>query len=171
MTGWVILVHPGSMFGSAEAGLGRQAARDAREGVLAEIEATPDAGLVTIHGFFSDEIGPVWGARLAAAERARRDAGFPVLRLWGCDNFPAPPPGRGAFDAIFTHQTPAAEHVATLLGPGDDVLVTGAWHDPGGETGCVTGVAETIRARATGVTVRVSDEALVHPDFSTSPEP
>ena len=168
----MVLVHPGSMFGSAEAAMGRHDARDARENVLCEIEDEEDANLVVIHGALSDELGKVWAGRLANSESARRAAGLVSLRLWGCDNFDRPEPRYGDFDAIFPHQTQAADHVASLLKPGDRVTVTGAWHDPGGTSGCVTGVAERLRERApAGVVVEVSDEALVHPDDRPEPEP
>lgn len=160
---WYVLVHPGSMFGSAEHNLGEREASRARDEVFAELAHSDGSmNIAVIHGFLPDEIEPTRLVELKIAEAINHESGLGALRLWGCDAGSDADPELGPFDGEFNHQSSAAEHLATLVEDGAKITVSGAWHDPVDGIGCVTGVAEVL-ANAFGkrAEIRISAKALV----------
>ena len=171
--GFLVVVHPGSMFGSAEHNMGRSEARDAREAVLGEMEEAAAAGLgvALIHGPLSDEIGPVSLRRIAGARASCLARGAAFLHVWGCDAGRPAPDGFAPLDHEADGLTEAADWLAAVIPQGVRVTVSGAWHDPSGESGCVTLVDERMRLARPGSETRVSDAALFLPDDEPDPSP
>lgn len=146
----LILVHPGSMYGSAEFSLGKYEARAQRDGVYSELRAHTGPFIV-IDGSLSDEIDAT-GTSLISDTIARcKAAGYPAYRLWGDDGSEEPfdgwTSGEGAPDfCIFEHQTDAGAMLAKILDKEFIVEVTGAWASYSGEEGCVNSVIDEFHA-------------------------
>lgn len=165
----LVVVHPGSLFGSADMNIGPEAAGEARRRVFEEIY-THDGPIVVIDGALSDEISP---SDRAILEEALEDAACNrdlAMRLWGDDAGMAPPSdwsGRGRLPGspslAFDSQMDAAR---ALLQGFPDLLarrrcvVTGAWASDDGMSGCVNAVADVLREMAgPGGDIRVSEAA------------
>lgn len=171
----LIVVHPGSMYGSATFNLGRVAAQAAREKVMHLID-THEGGLVIIDGALSDEIHTLDEQRiLSALERAEAN-GHLALRVWGDDGGEAPfdtwegfssvPEGLRKPEMVFDDQSEAAEKIDFLFDCAFTLQVTGAWASPDLEgEGCVNSVALRLHRRLRD-NVRVS----IHPDSVFVPE-
>lgn len=174
----MILVHPGSMYGSASALLGPDAAQRGREDVLYEIE-TWEGGLVVIDGALSDEIRMVDQATIEEALDRAETRGAVAMRLWGDDGGEAPYPdwtGRGDVDLIHDGQREAATQLAPRLRDAARIEVIGCWASPDFEGGgCVNSVAQLLRAQlGEAVPVEIHGASLVDPDLSAEeacPEP
>jgi len=87
----LVLVHPGSMCGSARMFLGKSEADGARNAVLGEV-AAHTGPIVVIDGFLSDELTSSEQAIIEEALSSNAEAGHLALRLWGCDAGEAPYP-------------------------------------------------------------------------------
>lgn len=147
----LILVHPGSMMGSARMNLGKFEADAARDAVLEEV-ISHEGGLIVIDGAFSDELQGNPEHLISGALAAARGRGELALRLWGCDAGEAPYrgwEGLGELACGLVHdgQCEAATALVEqgVLDGTRPILVTGAWASDDGTDGCVTSVADRLR--------------------------
>ena len=150
----LILVHPGSLFGSAEMNVGKMEARAAREEIFLTV-ADHAGPILVIDGMFSDEIPPADGSIIEAAIAAARKRGDLALRAWGCDAGEAPPEAwlakrrelDGGEPIVADGQRAVIERLARDMGAAFADLsfgVTGAWASYG-DSGCVNSVVDAVR--------------------------
>lgn len=146
----LILVHPGSVCGSAEMALGRQQARCQREQIIEDIEAHRGDTLV-LDGFLSDEI-PDYPMYHAAIERAATRTQY-SMRQFACDS-------EGDH---FTILLPEILRASAWNDPKHFRFdVTGAWFFENDRSGCVNGVCAVLRDL--GFRFDVLDSAARDPD-------
>jgi hypothetical protein len=140
-----VLVHPGSLCGSADAMLEDAEAERTRRGILAFLRALasdPGIQILVIEGMFSDEL-PTWMPEVAALLEDARAEGRSVLAH-----------DDDAEDHLRPWQYRAADFVESLADRGQEVFVGGAWLHTGDlPGGCVTAVAETLQSHGVPVTV------------------
>jgi hypothetical protein len=163
----LILVHPGSMCGSARMQLGRREADAARAEVLDRV-SSHQGPLLVIDGALSDELSGPENALINEAVQRSAAAGLLSARVWGCDS------GESPFEAwsglrtdggrlIFDGQEQAASDLAPVI-PKGPILVTGAWAGSNDGDGCVNSVANAIRAfLGREARVGIDDTALLMP--------
>jgi len=166
----LVLVLPGSMFGSAESQLGRKA-REYRNAVAEEI-LSHDGHFAVIDGFLSDEIQRGFddviekglSNAILAAERMGCLNSVSAVRMYGCDT------GETAYDGWqenrsycldenFDGPDDAAEFLSRHLET-SEITVTGAWATLDDSSGCVNGVAQTLRSLMPNTQVRISETAI-----------
>lgn len=161
----LILVHPGSLMGSADASLGKLQAGAVRDGVIMELDAH-EGPIVVIDGSFSDELRhDRLGVRIEAALERSSEAGHLAMRIWGDDGGTAPYEGWSAAPCPswvgkvqFDCQVDAATAVSGILPKTRGIVVTGAWVD--GDTGCVVSVERALRAAlGEAASIRISEYA------------
>jgi hypothetical protein len=166
----LVLVHPGSMCGSARMFLGKSEADGARSAVLEEVAAHLGP-IVVIDGFLSDELTSTEQAIIDEALSSNADAGHLAVRLWGCDAGEAPYPGWAPFGAsmegaVFEGQEKAATAIAPRLAD-HRIFVTGAWATEDLSSGCASSVLVALReALGDAAEVEHSDNVLYEPDPS-----
>jgi len=171
----LILVHPGSMCGSARMQLGKREADMARADVLERV-ACHKGALLVIDGALSDELSPAENALIDAALRRTAEAGHLSGRIWGCDSGEAPFPAWSGSRSdegrlIFEGQEPAATDLAPVL-PVGPILVTGAWAGSNEDDGCVNSVANAVRAvLGREAMVGIDETALLMPTEFEFPSP
>lgn len=153
----LVVVHPGSLCGSADFNVGVDAAAKARQALIQEIQLATGAGVIVLDGDLSDELNlrqyaDLDGAITRGLERAQNQ-GLISSRVWGDD----------------PDQVDRIREAVESMAPADRVrefLVTGAWYyepDPGGPDascgeGCVGSVVAELRRL--GCTAQVSEHAL-----------
>lgn len=166
----LVLVHPGSMYGSAAFSLGRDTARTCRENALAQVCAHAGAFII-IDGALSDEIPIRDQQMLCDCLSAAAARGHLALRLWGDDGEERPFRGWSGvlsqklpadFEAVYDDQVAAANAFAGQS-RGNWIEVTGAWASAG-KGGCVNSVAIALRRTLPSVLVTVSATAVFEPD-------
>ena len=145
----LVLVHAGSLCGSARMQLGRPEADAARAEILDEV-ASHEGPLVIIDGSMSDEISPHENTLMEAALARNAEAGHLSLRMWGCDEgvgpYPEWTPFGGSREGLsFGGQVEAAEAVAPRLAD-NAITVTGAWATEDLSSGCASSVVTALRA-------------------------
>jgi hypothetical protein len=171
----LILVHPGSMCGSARMQLGKREADMARADVLDRV-ASHEGALLVIDGALSDEISSAENGVIDAAVLRAAEAGHISGRVWGCDSGESPFPAWSGFrtDAgqlIFEGQEQAATDLAPVL-PAAPVMVTGAWAGSNEDDGCVNSVANAVRAvLGREALVGIDETALLMPPEFEDPAP
>jgi hypothetical protein len=148
----LVLTHPGSACGSADNLLGRYDARASRDGLIIELNHWTGHILV-VDGELSDEI-PMYMTYSRALEGAlhrAKNAGLIAGRIFACDNLTPnwPPKVAKAVKAM-------------KLQPDNPIVVTGAWHCPGENFGCVN-ASERALVKAGFTQVRISDYAVIDP--------
>lgn len=166
----LVLVHPGSMCGSARMFLGKSEADSARNAVLGEVAAHVGP-IIVIDGFLSDEL--TWSEQtvIEDALTSNAEAGHLALRLWGCDAgespYPSWPPfGASMEGAIFEGQEEAAKAIAPRLAD-HRIIVTGAWATEDLSTGCASSVLVAMREALGGAAeVEHSDNVIYEPNPS-----
>ncbi|WP_143096208.1 hypothetical protein [Tranquillimonas alkanivorans] len=143
----LVLVSPGSLFGSAEFSLGRGAARDSQALIGYEVESH-EGHLIVIDGFLSDEISDDFEEKIERGLVQAQRAGLVASRIWACDSGAEPFDGwkglsHGGAPVEFPDQMIAAQCVGSWLGS-SGARVTGAWatHDDTG--GCVNLVRDAL---------------------------
>lgn len=166
----LVLVLPGSMFGSAESQLGRKA-RQYRDAIAEEI-LSHDGHFVVIDGFLSDEIQRGFddviekglANAIVAAERAECLNSVSAIRMYGCDT------GEPAYDGWQDNRSHCL--IKDFQGPDDaskflsnqletsEIAVTGAWATLDDSSGCVNEVAQTLRSLMPDTRVRISGTAI-----------
>lgn len=166
----LVLVHPGSLFGSADWRFGRDA-RQYRNAIAQQI-LEHEGNFVVIDGFLSDEIytnfDDVIETGLSNAVLTASRAGclnaVSAVRLYGCDS--GEPPFEDWEDCSarclskgFTGQAHAAEFLSDHLKT-SAIEVTGAWATLDDSSGCVNDVAAVLRSQMPDVDVRISKTAL-----------
>ncbi|MFX4299989.1 hypothetical protein [Pseudosulfitobacter pseudonitzschiae] len=163
----LILVHPGSLCGSARAMLGKYDADAAREEILYQV-SHHHGPLVVIDGSFSDELSRAEN-ELIETSLARNEAlGYLALRIWGCDAGDAPyigwkPTGLMGKHAVFDGQEEAACSIADLIDT-PIIEITGAWATEDRSSGCVCSVHDAlVSVHGPARDIRVSDMALMEP--------
>lgn len=167
----LVLVHPGSLFGSANSTVGYEIAERCRERIYAQL-LNHRGPLIVIDGFLSDEIGEGFNdaifTGLANAIRTAQDHGLQndmaAVRAWGCDAGEDPFDGWEHFGnqgegLEFECQNAAAEYLYQYITT-DEIEVTGAWATEDGNGGCVNGVAEILRDGLPDAKVKISETAL-----------
>ncbi|WP_170378694.1 hypothetical protein [Ruegeria atlantica] len=167
----LVLVHPGSMFGSGDFNVGPMAAGRCRDQIRDQLLAH-EGQLIIIDGFLSDEINEDFeeaiqiglNNALVAAHRAGKLEPVSAMRLWGCDAGEDPFDewesfGSECLPRVFSCQEAAAEFLCQYL-MADEIEVTGAWATEDGRWGCVNSVAEVLRDGLPDTTVRISETAL-----------
>lgn len=163
----LILVHPGSMMGSARMNLGKLNADAARDAVLEEV-ISHEGGFIVIDGALSDELSGNPGHLIAGALAAAKSRGDPALRLWGCDAGETPYAswqGFGAIEGGIVHdgqcEAAAALVRAGVLDARRPIVVTGAWASDDGTDGCVNSVADQLRdLLGSAARISISEHAL-----------
>jgi hypothetical protein len=171
----LILVHPGSICGSARAQLGRAEADAARAEVLDRV-ASHEGPLFVIDGALSDELSPRERDLITASVRRSAEAGRPAARVWGCDSGERPFPGWAGSRTdggrlVFDGQEEAATDLAPLI-PAGLTLVTGAWAGSNARDGCVNSVANAVRAvLGREAPVGIDETALLMPPEFEEPSP
>lgn len=173
----LIVVHPGSLFGSAEFTAGKSKARAYRSQIMDEI-SNHQGNLIVIDGFLSDEIHEDFedaielglSNAISNAARAGTLNSCSALRLWGCDAGESPFDEWRGFGSctqpqVFKGQEEAAEFLTDRL-VADEIVVTGAWATLHGRWGCVNSVADVFRSKRPGTSVRISEHALYEGDES-----
>lgn len=161
----LILVHPGSMCGSARMHMGRDAANAARHDVFERVRNHSGA-FFAIDGAPSDELSADESREIDLAVMRALAAGHPAGRYWGCDSGEKPYgswAGLGDGQTVFGSQEEAASEIAPKIS-GFRVLVTGAWAGSNANEGCVNSVANTIRETlGRGALVGIDETALPMP--------
>lgn len=139
----LVLVHPGSACGSAEMHLGREEAREGREGLIDELDAWR-GGLLVVDGDFSDELECPFCRELGQAIRDALDraaqAVFPSERIHA--------------DASRSGWVGRVKYCVKRMAP-SAVLVSGVWKE---KDGCVVAVWEAVRELR--IPVEMSEYAL-----------
>lgn len=150
MTKTLIVVHPGSLMGSADMNLGKLQAGAVRDGIVLELDKH-EGPIIVIDGGLSTELawGPLGQSVNAALDR-NSNAGHLTMRLWGDDGGEAPYEGWAAISpswvgkTVFGGQVEAATAISGILPKTHEIVVTGAWVD--GDSGCVVSVEQALRA-------------------------
>ena len=166
----LVLVLPGSMFGSAESQLGRKA-REYRNAVAEEI-LSHDGHFAVIDGFLSDEIQSGFddviekglSNAILAAERMGYPNSISAVRMYGCDTGEVAYDGwqenrSFCLDKYFDGPDDAAQFLSRYLET-SEITVTGAWATLDDNSGCVNGVAQTLRSLMPNIQVRISETAI-----------
>lgn len=133
----LILVHPGSACGSADFNLGRNAARDARQRLIDELNGW-SGGVVVIDGLLSSDLldskfSPLNDALLGVIDRAEIE-GLESRRIYGCDSD----------DHDQVQAIEQCAHEIGVTAHGMEFFVTGAWFNGKGG-GCVGSVLGELR--------------------------
>lgn len=164
----LVLVHPGSLCGSARSEIGKYEADAVREEILYEV-AHHSGAFIVIDGMFSDELSDAENKVIIDALQRAGDAGHVALRLWGCDAGETPYPAWQSFglrgrNVTFEGQEEAARFISGLL-DGASVTVTGAWATPDHSSGCASSVYTVLADAVAGpLEVHMSDSVLMEPD-------
>lgn len=161
----LVLVHPGSLCGSATSALGRWEASCAREAVLDEV-SQHEGNLIVIDGFLSDELSYEENHLINEALTLQKQGGHTAMRIWGCDAGEDPFPGWkgcGEGDLIFDGQSEAAISISNKIAE-TVIEVTGAWAREDLSSGCATSVLMALRELLPGDAVDFSDTVLHEPD-------
>jgi hypothetical protein len=157
----LVLVHPGSLVGSARDLLGRKLADDLRQQVFERIDSHVGP-FIAIDGSFSDELSAHENASIIAACERAQGAGYVGIRAWGSDDGELPYTGWEAIgppsaQLIHDCQQDAAAALSVLL-KGVHVEVTGAWASQDPDSGCANCVVQVISSQL-GSTALVSLDA------------
>lgn len=167
----LVLVLPGSLFGSAKSVLGYDAVSKFRNSIAEQI-LDHNGNFVVIDGFLSDEIhrgfDDVIEKGLSNAVVTATRAGclnlVSSVRMYGCDR------GGPAYDGWedgrsrclrkdFHSQTDAVNFLSKRLQT-SAIEVTGAWATLDDSSGCVNHVAALLRSHMPHISVRISETAL-----------
>jgi GNAT superfamily N-acetyltransferase/sugar phosphate isomerase/epimerase len=164
----LVVVHPGSLCGSAIANVGRLEADGARSEILHQI-ADHRGSIVVIDCTLSDEIAPHENAAIEEAISRAQASGQAGFRIWGCDAGEPPyldwkPRGISEGRAVFDSQEEAAKFILRHL-PKAGIEVTGAWATPDHSSGCASSVFKTLEKAADVGLVTMSPTALEEPEF------
>jgi hypothetical protein len=119
----LILVHPGSLCGSADMNLGRFEASAAREEIAFELDQWK-GGLVVLDGMFSDELPDYPVINDAIEECLDRCSTSPITTRLEADD---PDHAQIALDYLRKHEMPTDTKI----------VITGAWYEPDWSCGCV----------------------------------
>ncbi len=168
----LILVHPGSLFGSGNFNAGFERASRHRLAIAKQL-LEHDGDLIVIDGFLSDEISGALGEALdfrlrnSIAYRSRHKGARPgkVHRVWGCDAGEEPYEDWISFgDPQETHIFRGQGEAARALSPHiktETVHVTGAWATEHNRWGCVNHVVDVIQEERPDLSVCISPTALM----------
>lgn len=144
----LVVVHPGSLCGSAISNLGRLEADGARSEIHHQI-ADHNGPIVVIDGALSDEIAPHENDNINAAIDRSQASGYPAFRIWGCDSGEEPFAGwkpRGVTRTIGVRDSQeTAIHAISNLLPEMPLEVTGAWATPDHSSGCASSVFKELQ--------------------------
>lgn len=145
----LVLVHPGSACGSADANLGRLEAGAARNGLIWELDHW-EGGLLVIDGDFSDELPgrPLLACAIEQCLRRASDCGAFSRRVVGND------PDQVARARECVQELVRGGRTAAGL----SFIVTGAWYDPSDGSGCVGSVVQELKRL--GCSATVSEHAV-----------
>ena len=147
----LIVVHPGSMMGSANQAIGRDLAQSARTALESELQNW-SGNIAVLDGFLSDELTGPFGMSIGNALQRCRSKGLYGIRTFGCDS--EDPSIEQGVDALIQ---------GLGLNPKSTVCLSGAWYDPENNEGCVNAVQEHLCNR--GINATVLDSALhIAPD-------
>lgn len=147
----LIVVHPGSMMGSANQAIGRDLAQSARAALESELQNW-SGNIAVLDGFLSDELTGPFGMSIGNALQRCRSKGLYGIRTFGCDS--EDPSIEQGVDALIQ---------GLGLNPKSTVCLSGAWYDPENNEGCVNAVQEHLRNR--GIDATILDSALhIAPD-------
>lgn len=124
----LILVHPGSLCGSANFNLGQQDARVVRKLVIEDLQCWRGSVLV-LDGELSDELGDYPALQASIDDVVARAAGF-GQRIQADD------PDHAQLAVAFLQQQEVAGDVPISL--------TGAWYDPTGASGCINATRDAL---------------------------
>jgi hypothetical protein len=119
----LILVHPGSLCGSANMNLGKADARAVREEIASELDQWI-GGLVVLDGMLSDELPDYPVINDAIEECLDRCATSSITTRLEADD---PDHAQIALDYLRQHETPTDTKI----------VITGAWYEPDWSCGCV----------------------------------
>lgn len=147
----LIVVHPGSMMGSANQAIGRDLAQSARTSLEGELQNW-SGNIAVLDGFLSDELTCPFGMSIGNALQRCRSKGLYGIRTFGCDS--EDPSIEQGVDALIQ---------GLGLNQKSTVCLSGAWYDPENNEGCVNAVQEHLRNR--GIDATILDSALhIAPD-------
>lgn len=129
----LILVHPGSLCGSADYNIGRLNACAARDEIASQLNGW-NGRLLVLDGALSDEL-PSYRQLNEAIRQA-------VARCSTATGF-----GRRVDADDPDHSEIAVRHLREARIPlSTEVFVTGAWYHPGNDGGCVNGAFDALKA-------------------------
>lgn len=175
MTKTLILVHPGSLMGSADMHLGQEKARQVRDDIFIEV-SEHDGAFLVIDGSLSDELLREQNRVIEEALRSAEEGGHLALRVWGDDDGADPHdfwqkyPRNSKGLSVFGNQMMAASELAAALPPGE-IILTGAWLDDDYGTGCVRAVEKELRtALGADALISISKTAARMPAANPTPE-
>lgn len=170
----LVVVHPGSMYGSARAQIGYAEASTHQLAVLETMEAHTGP-MIVIDGFLSDEIPIEHNERMQLALARSMHEGYIAARIWGCDAGEKPFEAWKGFspvstDPIHDSQEQAIRSMIPHIGD-RPVLVTGAWASFGND-GCVNSVVDELRRwMGPEASIAIDDSAIYLPEDNDTPEP
>ena len=152
----LIVVHPGSLCGSADMNLDTPASQGARNAVAEDIDnhVAHGGSIALLHGFLSDELPkhPTLNNSIMKAAATARAHGQIGAHRFGCDNLE--PRLEEGLDQIVRD---------LALDPAyTEVTLTGAWYDPVNREGCVNATQRYLQEK--GFRTRVLDSAAVLTD-------
>jgi len=164
----LVLVHPGSLCGSARMAIGKQEANAIRENILEEV-ARHNGPLVVIDGFLSDELSFHENSLINEALVENAAEGHLALRLWGCDAGEDTYSGWTSYgapmeEAVFDGQEQAAKMIAARLAD-HRIVITGAWATDDLSTGCATSVLVALREALGGQAEVVYSSNVLYEPF------
>lgn len=159
MKSTLLLVHPGSLCGSANMNLGHVAAGRTRAAICADIDGW-HGNFAVLHGMLSDEIERFHTLHRSIQDAAgmARKGGFKTVERFGCD---CEEPG--IEDGLEDILKELAADPDT-----DRFVLTGAWFDPARKTGCVTAVEKLLLEKS--FQCLVLDSAAILEDEDTNEE-
>lgn len=150
----LVLVHPGSLCGSANSNLGRVEGRAVRDAVAAELRAWGGSVLV-LDGFLSDELDDYPMLQSAINDAVERAPGFGA-------RIEADDPEHAAKAVAFLQE----------IGVSTDtpISLTGAWFDPADASGCVNATRDALVAAGYGQ-VEILDSCAQFSPYEPDCEP
>ena len=167
----LVLVLPGSLFGSAKSVLGYVAANKYIDAIARQI-LDHDGNFVVIDGFLSDEISRGFddiietglSNAIVAATQAECFNSVSAVRMYSCDTgdpaYHGWEVGRShCLQKDFASQSDAVKFLSGRLQT-SAIEVTGAWATLDDSSGCVNHVAAVLRSHMPHISVRISETAL-----------
>jgi hypothetical protein len=152
----LVVVHPGSLCGSADFNLGSEAAESVRVAITDELQNWTGDVLV-LDGYLSDELVFYPELRDAINDAVDRAKGFG-------ERLVADDPDHAQIAVDFLRQ-----HALALNTP---INLTGAWYDPEDEFGCVNATCDALKASGfSNITVLSSCAVMAEPEVATDLAP
>jgi len=167
----LVLVHPGSFFGSGADQVDPDVFANCREALECDLEACE--GIVVVDGFLSDAIPHDVDFMIRETlERCRRSDAT-AIRAWGCDAGESPYAAWEGVGPVILADGPeeAGSRLAAYLPPSCGIVLTGAWATRNGRSGCVNAVADGLMSELPYARITISEKALYEEFLEEEPSP